>query len=318
MQRTACSNLFVAAIVVCVAMTSPVQAGSTFMFQLTQPGLVSTLDVSDVSHPVSSNQIKGLVAGAVENAAGYDPVSNRFYYVNNLENSGKAVLDYLQLSAQGSVVSQNVIGTLPSPVTLSFGADYYDGRMWISQNNTNMVYGFDPNHFGAAPIVLTLPTPASNSSTNFNLGDLTFNDAAGKLFIAGSIGSAGFIYEYTLNGTGTPSLFASRSYTITSTDPMFNGIIFDQSTGTLYGYAEALGHLYTIDTTTLTVATDVGTNPALFQFGDLAGFAAAPISIPEPTSMISLATAMSIMLLLRVRTKLALVRRCDRFSRPTI
>jgi hypothetical protein len=34
--------------------------------------------------------------------------------------------------------------------------------------------------------------------------------------------------------------------------------------------------------------------------------------------MISLATAMSIMLLLRVRTKLALVRRCDRFSRPTI
>lgn len=162
MNRITRSRLFVAAILVSVAMTSPVQAGSDYMFQLTQPGLVSTLDVNNVASPVSTYQITGLVAGAVENAAGYDPSSNRLYYVNNLENSGQAQLDYIQLNSQGFVVSQNVIGTLPSQVNLSFGADFYNGLFWINQNDTNKVYGFNPNNLSAAPMVLTLPAPSGN------------------------------------------------------------------------------------------------------------------------------------------------------------
>jgi hypothetical protein len=278
----------VVAALVSVATTPSARADlPSFMFQLTQPGLVSTLDVNHVSNPVSSYQITGLGAGDVENAAGYDPVSNRMYYVNNLENVGRAQLDYLQFNSQGAVVSQNVVGTLPSPVTLSLGGDFYNGRFWISQNDTNMVYGFDPTNLSVAPIVLTLPTPTAHPSTAFNLGDLTFDDAAHTMFLAANTGGGEptFLYEYALNADGTATLIASRNYTATNTDPMFNGIIFDQATGVLYGYAEATGQLYTIDTSTLMISSDVGSNPALFQFGDLAGFTPNAISaVPEPSS----------------------------------
>jgi hypothetical protein len=148
------------AVLFAVAMGSPARADlPSFMFQLTQPGLVSTLDVNHVSTPVHTYQITGLGAGDVQNAAGYDPTTNRFYGVNNRENVGTASLNYLQLNSQGAVVSQNVIGSLSPTVTLSFGADYYNGRIWINQNDTNKVYGFDPSNLGAAQVVLTLPPP---------------------------------------------------------------------------------------------------------------------------------------------------------------
>lgn len=273
------------------------------MFDLTTSGLVSTLDVNNVANPVRSYQITGLGTGDVANAAGYDPGSNQLYYVDNHGSSGTAELDSLQFNSQGAVVSQNVIGTLPSQVTRSLGADFYDGRFWLSQNDTNLVYGFDPNHFQASPIVLTLAPPSTNASTLFNLGDLTFNSAAGTMFIAGNIGAGEptFIYEYAMNGTGSPSLVASRVYTSSTSDPMFNGIVFDQATGVLYGFAESTGQLYTIDTSTLTVSTDVGSNPALLQFGDLAGFTPNAISaVPEPSSLIGLASGVSIILACRL------------------
>ena len=51
-----------------------------------------------------------------------------------------------------------------------------------------------------SPTVLTLPAAPGNSSTHFDLGDLTFNDSAKTMFIAGSLGgnaNALFIYEYS-------------------------------------------------------------------------------------------------------------------------
>ena len=163
-----------------------------------------------------------------------------------------------------------------------------------------MVYGFDPNNLNAAPITLTLPTPSSHPNTSFALGDLTFNDAANQMFIAGNLnGGSGddFVYKYALNGTGSPTLIASRDYVASDTDPRFNGIIYNQDTGILYGYYSTTGQLYTINTSTLLVSSDVGSNPALFNAGDLAGFSPVPISaVPEPSGVIGLGTGMLILL----------------------
>lgn len=301
MNRISCSRLFVLAILVSAAMNSPVQADSSYMFQVTAPGLVSTLNVDDVGSPVSSYQITGLSSSDRINAASYDPNTNRLYYVDNLTT--RARLEYVQLNASGTVVGQTTVGILPSQVTVSFGADYYDGRVWINQNDTNKVYGFDPNNLSTAPITLTLPTPSGHPNTQFALGDLTFNDATKQMFIAGNLnGGSGddFVYEYQLNGTGTPSLIASRDYTASDSDPRFNGIIFNQDTNILYGYYNITGQLYTIDTSTLKVASDVGSNPALFENGDLAGFSLNPISVPEPSSIIGLGTGMLLLLTRRL------------------
>ena len=133
---------------------------------------------------------------------------------------------------------------------------------------------------------MTLPTPSGNPNTQFNLGDLTFNDSAGRLFITGGLGtsSSNFFYEYSLNGTGTPTLVASRIWTDSKSDPSDNGIIFDQGTGVLYGYSDETGHMYTIDTTTLTIASDIGSNSYLLQAGDLAG----ALTVPEPSGITSM------------------------------
>jgi len=304
MHRIACSRLVVFAILVSSAMTSPVQGGSSYMFQVTQPGLVSTLNVNDVASPVSSYQITGLGSSDRINAASYDPSSNRLYYVDNLTASAK--LEYVQLNANGAVVAQHTVGILPSQVTVSFGADYYDGRVWINQNGTNNVYGFDPNNLSTAPITLTLPTPSGHPNTAFGLGDLTFNDATKQMFIAGNLnGGSGddFVYKYQLNGTAAPTLIASRDYTASNSDPRFNGIIFNQDTNILYGYYNVTGQLYTIDTSTLEPASVVGCNPALFLAGDLAGFSANAISVPEPSSIIGLGTGMLILLTRRARKR---------------
>ncbi len=311
MHRIAGSRLIVFAILVSAAMTSPVQGGSSFMYQVTAPGLVSTVNVNDVGSPVSSYQISGLTSSDNINAASYDPSTNRLYYVDNLTKTNQAQLEYVQLNATGTVVGQTTVGILPSQVTVSFGADYYDGRVWINQNDTNNVYGFDPNNLSTAPITLTLPTPSGHPNTQFNLGDLTFNDATKQMFIAGNLnGGSGddFVYKYQLNGTGTPSLIASRDYTASNSDPRFNGIIFNQDTNILYGYYNITGQLYTIDTSTLTVASDVGSNRALFENGDLAGFSAFAISVPEPSSVIGLGTGMLILLTCRlIRMRIAAV-----------
>jgi hypothetical protein len=311
MHRIAGSRLIVFAILVSAAMTSPVQGGSSFMYQVTAPGLVSTVNVNDVGSPVSSYQISGLTSSDNINAASYDHSTNRLYYVDNLTKTNQAQLEYVQLNATGTVVGQTTVGILPSQVTVSFGADYYDGRVWINQNDTNKVYGFDPNNLSSTPITLTLPTPSGHPNTQFNLGDLTFNDATKQMFIAGNLnGGSGddFVYKYQLNGTGTPSLIASRDYTASNSDPRFNGIIFNQDTNILYGYYNITGQLYTIDTSTLTVASDVGSNPALFENGDLAGFSAFAISVPEPSSVIGLGTGMLILLTCRlIRMRIAAV-----------
>lgn len=312
MNRIHCSRLIVFAVLVSAAMTSTVRGGElSYMFQVTQPGLVSTLNVDDVGSPVSTYQINGLNSSDSINAASYDPNTNRLYYVDNLTKSGQAQLEYVQLNATGMVVGQITVGILPQ-VTASYGADYYDGRVWISQQNSNIVYGYDPNSLGTAPITLTLPTPSNHTNTDFVLGDLTFNDATKQMFIAGNLnGGSGddFVYEYQLNGTGTPTLIASRDYTASDSDPRFNGIIFNQSTDILYGYYNNTGQLYTIDTTTLEVASDVGSNPALFKNGDLAGFSAYGISsVPEPSSIIGLGTGMLILLTCRlIRMRIAAV-----------
>jgi hypothetical protein len=184
MHRIACSRLVVFAILVAAATTSPARGGSSYLFQVTEAGLVSTLNVDDVGSPVSSYHITGLGSSYQINAASYDPSTNRLYYVDNLINSGRAKLEYVQLNDHGVVVGQTTVGTLPSQVTLTDGADYYDGRVWISQNLTNNVYGFDPNNLSTAPITMTLPTPSGHTSTSFNLGDLTFNDSSKLMFVA--------------------------------------------------------------------------------------------------------------------------------------
>jgi hypothetical protein len=104
-------------------------------------------------------------------------------------------------------------------------------------------------------------------------------------------------------------LIASRFYADSSSDPFFNGIIFNQSTGVLYGYNNLTGHIYSINTSTLTVASDLGSNPALFQTGDLAGFSDYAISaVPEPSSIIGFGTAMLILLTYRlIRMRIAAV-----------
>jgi hypothetical protein len=303
MNRISRSQLFVLSILVSAAMNAPVQGESSYMFQVTAPGLVSTLNVGDVGSPVSSYQITGLSSSDSINAASYDPSTNRLYYVDNLTQSSQAKLEYVQLNASGTVIGQTTVGILPSQVTVSFGADYYEGRVWINQNNTNNVYGFDPNNLSTPPITLTLPTPSGHPNTQFALGDLTFNAAANQMFIAGNLnGGSGddFVYQYQLNGTGTPSLIASRDYTASDSDPRFNGIIFNQDTSILYGYYNITGQLYTIDTSTLMVASDVGSNPALFESGDLAGFSLNPISVPEPSSIIGLGTGMLLLLTCRL------------------
>ena len=220
------------------------EAGSSYLFNVTNSGLISTLNVDNVTQPVSSYQITGVGSSDIINAASFDPNTNKLYYVDNNTSTNQARLDYVQFNTQGGVAGQTTVGIL-SAVTASYGADYYDGRVWISQDNTNIVYGYDPNHLGTAPITLTLPTPSGNPNTQFNLGDLTFNDSAKKyvhsLALNGSNPGA-FIYEYALNGTGTPTLIASRIYTDSSSDPRFNGLIFNQSTDILYGFNNVTGN----------------------------------------------------------------------------
>jgi hypothetical protein len=293
------------AILLCITTSSPVRAASSYLFQVTNSGLVSTLDVDNVTQPVGTYQITGLNSSDLVNAASFDPNTNRLYYVNNLSQSNQSQLDYVQLNAQGGVVSQNTIGILPSQVNDSLGADFYEGRVWVSQNNTNMVYGFDPNHLSSGPITLTLPTPAG-SNAQLSLGDLTFNDSSHIMFIAGNLNGTNFpafIYEYSLSSADTPTLIASRIYTNNSSDPRFNGVIFNQGTDILYGYNNTTGQLYTIDTSTLTIASDLGSNPALFQGGDLAGFSPIGIAVPEPSSIVCLSAGLVFVIVCRLMAR---------------
>jgi hypothetical protein len=85
----------------------------------------------------------------------------------------------------------------------------------------------------------------------------------------------------------------------------------------LYGYAEATGHLYTIDTTTLHVASDVGTNPALSQFGDLAGFSPNAISgvVPEPSGLMVVTSMLGLITCCSRKMRSAALMQCGRIGR---
>jgi len=289
MTRNGLSGSLALAVLVCTMMFSPVKAGS-YLFQVAQSSAganayIVTTDVSNVANPVFVYQVTGVGSSDIINADGFDPSTNRLYFVDSTTASNQAQLEYAQINAQGKVVGQTDVGTITPPVSFAPGADYYDGRIWINQLLTNNVYGFDPSNL-SSPIKLTLPTPPGNPNTQFGLGDLTFNDSGTRLFITGGLGtsSSNFFYEYSLNGTGTPTLVASRIWTDSTSDPSDNGIIFDQGTGVLYGYSAETGHMYIIDTTTLTIASDIGSNSYLLQAGDLAGL----LSVPEPSGITSM------------------------------
>ena len=113
MHRIACSRLFVAAAVVSAFVSSIARGESSYMFLVTGPGLVETLDVNDVGSPVSTYQISGLSSADAINAASYDPNTNRLYFVDNLTKSNQARLDYVQLNTAGVVVGQVTVGILP-------------------------------------------------------------------------------------------------------------------------------------------------------------------------------------------------------------
>lgn len=299
MTRKGFAGSLAISVSMCVGLISPARADLLFEVSQPNPGpdaYIVTMDVSNVANPVFTYQITGIGPSDIINADSFDPNTDRLYYVDN--SPGQATLDYAQLNAQGKVVGQFVVGSLSPQISVSYGADYYEGRVWLSQNGSNIVYGFDPNNLSNSPIELTLPTPAGNSNTQFFLGDLTFNDAANTLFITGEfVGTqTGFFYEYSLSGSNNPSLIADRIYMASASDPIFNGMIFDQATSQLYAYANANGQLYTIDTSTLTIASDVGSNPYLFYSGDLAGF----ISVPEPSNMLNSSVGALILLTYRL------------------
>ena len=285
MYRNGFSKSLALAVLLCALSQSPVRSAS-YVFQVSQSAagtnaFIVTTDVNNVAIPVFTYQVTGVGSSDVINGDAFDPSTNRLYFVDTTTSSNHARLEYAQINAKGQVVGQTDLGTITPPVSFAPGADFYNGRVWINQLSTNNVYGFDPNNLGSAPIVLTLPTPVGNSNTQFNLGDLTFNDSAGRLFITGGLGisTTNFFYEYSLNGIGTPTLVASRIYTDSTSDPGPNGIIFDQGTGVLYGYSAETSHLYTYNTTTLTIASDVGSNSFLSQGGDLAGAFLSPRTI---------------------------------------
>lgn len=300
MTRNALLGPLALAALFCATAISPARAGSNYLFQVdVTTGDIVTIDGNNVSNPVAAYHITGLVSGDQVAASSFDSHTDRLYFVVNHTQSSQAELEYAQINAQGHVVSQaQVDPRLPTQdVTVSHGAGYDAGRVWISQNLTNRVYGFDPNNLSATPVVLTLPTPSGHSSTQFNLGALTFDDSHKDLFVSGTLGpkvsdgSPAFLYEYQLNGTGIPSLINSLNYAISATTPYYNGMDFDQATGRLYAYGSGsgTGDLYTINTTTLHISGVVGTNANLRQGGDLAGLNPAA-SVPEPSSVVGLAT----------------------------
>jgi hypothetical protein len=279
-----------ALLVLATALTSQTaQAQTNNFYQVTGGGLVSSLNVSNIASPASQYQIQTVLNGI--NGASYDPIANRLYYIQNLSGGTQSQLWYLQFDSNGGVLSENVVRTLPGAIGFSYGADYYNGRIWIS-NNTNVLYGFSTSNFSLAPTTLTLPVSPNNSSTVFNLGDITFDDANQILYVAGSHTfnqeSPSFVYKYDVSNLAAPSLLASRDYTPAAGNPFFNGIAFNDATSILYGYSASTGSLYTINQSSLTFNSTVGTNPQLSAQGDLAGFTAATqvsVATPEPGSV---------------------------------
>ena len=123
MTRNGLSGSSVLAVLICAMMFSPVRAGS-YLFQLAQSSAgadayIVTTDVSNVANPVFVYQVTGVGSSDIVNADGFDPSTNRLYFVDTTTSSNQAQLEYAQINAQGKVVGQTDVGTITPPVSFA-------------------------------------------------------------------------------------------------------------------------------------------------------------------------------------------------------
>lgn len=254
--------------------------GSTLSwFGLADPSIQGTLTVT------------GLPAGIEGNALAYDPGANRLLFVNGASAANHQLygVDLMGLSfLPGAAVNAGAAANLG---TLTFGAPrellggaFHNGSYYTLIDDTDTLVKVDFASVGGAI--------SSNSSINLpgsaqmNLGDLAF-DSSGTLWVNGfNENNIDRLWEYSSpNGTN----FANEG-SIAPPGNRFNGIFFDMTGTTMYGYRLASQTFGTIDPAT-GVFTTTYTGAPFGAGGDLATGFLADVVPETSTSLLTLAAA---------------------------
>ena len=188
------------------------------------------------------------------NSAALDPETMTFYFVNNAVNPGYARnrLYSMTLNTGGGV-------TITSQGLLSFGGTdlgnakngaWYDpdgagsdpgGYYFIADGTDDLYRAVFDGGFTVEQVQTGLTDGVAGGPFNFQFGDIVFDENDNRLFVSAPESGAQhdfWVFDTTNISTGGITYVDSRQLSFSN---IANGLSFDNTTDTLYGFTQAVG-----------------------------------------------------------------------------
>lgn len=248
----------------------------------------SDLTWFEIGNPANQGSIvlSGLPSGFAANALALDTTLNRLLFTNEnlLQNQNIFAVDLssIVLDPETPVAAAAMaVGSFSfgSPQQL-LGGSFYNGSYYVLRNDSDTLIRIDFDASGQA-----LPQVAFNLLGNrtMNLGDLAF-DQDGNLLISGynangTSNADDRLWRYATSDGGLT--FTELTPPVSPTGDRFNGIGYDASGVTLYGYRTGAGTYGEIDPDTGD-STVIHTGSPFDNPGDLSS-AGYFLVVPEPS-----------------------------------